>query len=338
MKKLLMLILSSVLVLPFSASKASAEWPERDISIVVPYPAGGSTDLNARTLASVMSEILKVSLPVTNKPGASGSVGTVDVWNKPHDGYTILANGMLAFANYPVLGYHDKTWKDWHIWIATFTPNVIVTDAKNDKYNSLKDVIADMKARPGKVRVGSAGVGTGGHIGMEVLRAGTGVEYKHVPYEGGAKAITAGLSGEVDLLTQLSMEEIDHLRAGKFKALGAMTVDTFKAEGIADIPSVAGQVPEMAHLLPMGEFTALLVPRGTPDDVVKKIDAAFAQAMKSDAMAKLAKEKGIILTSYTGEDAQNQVAKLASIVSWILYDGKIAKKSPEQFGIPRFTK
>lgn len=335
MKKLLLLAIAFTFTLPFSAIAA---WPERDISITVPYAAGGSTDLNARTLASVMSEVLKVNLPVTNKPGASGSVGTVDVWNKPHDGYNILANGMLAFAGYQVLGYFDKSWKDWHIWIATFTPNVVVTDVKNAKYNTLKDVLDDMKARPGKIRVGSAGVGTGGHVGMEVLKAGTGVTYKHVPYEGGAKAITAGLSGEVDILVQLSMEEIDHIRAGKFKALGALTTETYKAEGIADVVSVASVVSDMAYLLPMGESTALMVPKDTPDDVVAAIDNAFQQAMKSPQMANLAKEKGIILTGLSGEEAQTAVAKLSSIVSWILYDAKIAKNSPEIFSIPRFTK
>lgn len=336
MKKHSLLALALTCALPFSA--AAADWPERDISITVPYAAGGSTDLNARTLASVMADILKVNMPVTNKPGASGSVGTMDVWNKPHDGYNILANGMLAFTGYQTLGYFDKSWKDWHIWIATFTPNVVVTDVKNTKYNTLQDVLDDMKAQPGKVRVGSAGVGTGGHIGMEVLKAGTGVTYKHVPYEGGAKAITAGLSGEVDILVQLSMEEIDHIRAKKFKSLGALTTETYKAEGIADIPSVADVVPDMAYLLPMGESTAIMVPRDTPDEVVAIIDNAFQQAMKSPQMANLAKEKGIILTGQSGDEAQATVAKLSSIVSWILYDAKIAKKSPEEFGIPRSAK
>ena len=329
--------LLSAIALAFSLS-AHAAWPERDISIVVPYPAGGSTDLTARAVANEMASILKVSMPVNNKPGASGSVGTVEVWNKPHDGYTILANGMMAFSNYPVLGYHDKTWKDWHIWIATFTPNVVVTKANNDKYKTLNDVLADMKANPGKIRVGSAGVGTGGHLGMEVLKSGTDVQYKHVPYEGGAKAITAGLSGEVDILTQLSMEEIDHIRAGKFKALAAMTTGPYKADGIADVPSIVDVVPSMAPLMPMGELTGILVPKDTPPEVVKAIDAAFKQAVQSESMKKLAKEKGIILTSYSGEDAQAQVARLASIVSWILYDNKIAKKSPEEFNIPRFQK
>ena len=298
--------------LALSVSAQAAEWPERDLSIIVPYPAGGSTDLNARVVASEMAEILKINMPVTNKPGASGSVGTVEVWNKPHDGYTVLANGMLAFANYPVLGYHDKTWKDWHIWIATFTPNVVVTRADNAKYNSLQDILDDMKANPGKIKVGAAGVGTDGHLGMEVIKQGTGVTYKLVPYEGGAKAITAGLSGEVDLLTQLSMEEIDHIRAGKFKAFSALSAGTYKAEGIADVPSIAAVVPDMAYLLPMGEFSGFLMPKDTPEDIVKTFDDAFHQAMKSEKMKNFATEKGIILMPMSGDEAQAQVAKLRS--------------------------
>ena len=335
MKKMLVLAAAAALVWPMSAQ---AEWPERDISVTVPYPAGGSTDLNARTVAHIMAGILKVNMPVINKPGASGSVGTVDVWNRPRDGYNVLFNGMLAFVNYPVLGYHDKTWRDWHIWISTFTPNVVVTRAENKDLNSFADVVAAMKAKPGQVTVGSAGMGTGGHIGMEVLAAGTGVTYKHVPYEGGAKAITAALSGEVDIVTQLSMEEIDHIRAGKFKALGALTADTYTAEGIQPIPSVGSEVADVAYLLPMGEFTAMAVPKDTPDEIVKKLDAAFNEAMKSDELAKFAQEKGILVTPYTGQAAQDHMAKLASIVSWILFDAGVAKNSPEQFDIPRFEK
>ena len=315
-----------------------AAWPERDVSVIVPYPAGGGTDLTVRIITNEMAEILGINMPVTNKPGASGSVGTVETWNKPHDGYTIVGNGMLAFANYPVLGYHDKTWKDWHIWIATYSPNIVVTKAGNDKYKSMADVVADMKARPGKVTVGAAGVGTGGHLGMEVLKSGAGVTYKLVPYEGGAKAITAGLSGEVDLLVQLSMEELDHIKAGKFKALGALSDGPFKTAGTADIPSVAVEIPEMAPLLPMGESFGFMVPKDTPAEIVKKIDDAFHAAMKSEKLKKFADDKGVALLGLSGDEAQAHVAKLASIVSWIWYDGSIAKKSPEQFDIPRFTK
>ena len=311
------------------------KWPTQDISIVVPYPPGGGTDLTTRALADEMAKALKANVSVVNMPGASGSVGTIAVWNKPHDGYTISANGLLAFASYPVMGYTDKTYKDWHIWIATFSPNAIVVKGEGGKYKNMGDLLADLKARPGQVTFGTAGVGTGGYMGAEVLKAGTKLANKHVPYQGGAPAIVAGLSGEVDVVPQLLMEMVDHIRAGKMTALSVLMDQPFKLSGAADIPGVATSVPDIKPYLPMGESFGIMVPKDTPPHVVKAIDDAFKVAVKSDVVKKFADQKGSVVLALSGDAAQAHVAKLSSIVSWTLFDGGTAKVSPEKFGIPR---
>ena len=313
------------------------KWPTQDITVVVPYPPGGGTDLTVRALADEMSKALKVNVSVVNMPGASGSVGTINVWNKPHDGYTIAANGFLAFTSYPVMGYTDKTYKDWHLWVATFSPNAIVVKGEGGKYADMNALLADMKAKPGQVTFGTAGVGTGGYMGSEMSKAAR-REDDAVP-EGRDPAwlyaIVAGLSGEVDVVPQLLMEMVDHIRAGKLKAAAVLMDQPFKLQGAADLPAISQYVPEIKPYLPMGESFGIMVPKDTPPHVVKAIDDAFKIAVKSETLKKFTEQKGSLILALSGDEAQAHVAKLASIVSWTLFDAGTAKTSPEKFGIPR---
>lgn len=331
-------IVAVAVVWPMMNKQSTVEvkkWPTQDITVIVPYPPGGGTDLTVRTLVEEMAKELKVSMSVVNQPGASGSVGTIGAWNKPHDGYTIAGNGMLAFTSYPVMGYMTQTYKDWHLWVATYSPNVVAVNGTNPKYADMKALLAAMKEKPGQISAGTAGVGTGGHIGAEVIKAGTKLEYKHVPYQGGAPAIVALLSGEIDYAPQLSMEVVDMLRSGKFKGLAVLMDKPLKVSGMPDVPSILDAAPGAKPYMPMGESFGIMVPKDTPANVVAAIDAAFKKAVQSETMKKFAEQKGIVVLGLAGDDAQKHVAKLSSIVSWILFDGGVAKTSPEKFGIPR---
>jgi len=343
MSKKITWVIAAIVIIGFafvwpmlSKKEADKIWPKQDIAIVVPYPPGGGTDLTTRALADEMAKALKANISVLNQPGASGSVGTIDVWNKPHDGYTIAANGLLAFTSYPVRGFTDKTYKDWDIWVATYSPNAIVTKGEGAKYKTMADLLAAMKAKPGDVTFGTAGVGSGGHMGAEVLKLGTKLDYKHISYQGGAPAIVGGLSGEVDIVPQLLMEMVDHIRAGKMTALAVLMDQPYKLSDTVTIPAITDSVPDIKPFLPMGESFGIMVPKDTPANVVKAIDDAFKIAVNSETVKKFAADKGSVVLALSGEAAQTHVAKLASIVSWTLFDGGAAKVSPETFGIPRF--
>ncbi len=329
--------LGLVSIWPLSSSaQTPPKWPTQDISIVVPYPPGGGTDLTTRALAEEMGKALKTTISVINQPGAAGSIGTLGVWNKPHNGYTIAANGLLAFSSYPVMGFTENTYKDWNIWVATYSPNAIVTKGGDGaKYKAMPDLLAALKAKPGEITFGTAGVGSGGYMGAEVLKLGTKIPYKHIAYQGGAPAIIGGLSGEVDIVPQLLMEMVDHIRAGKMNALAVLMDQPFKLSGAADIPAITASVPDIKPYLPMGESFGIMVPKDTPAHVVKAIDEAFKIAVKSDTVKKFAAEKGSVVLALSGDEAQAHVAKLSSIVSWTLFDGGTAKISPEKFGFPR---
>lgn len=318
-----------------AASKS--DYPNKDVTVIVPWNPGGGTDLTVRALVEEMGNDLGKRMTVTNMPGASGSVGMQDVFDSAKDGYKVLGHGMMAFTNSQVMGLVKSSYKEWIVWDAAFSPNVIAV-RKDSPYKSIDDLIAAMKEKPGDITASSAGVGTGGHIGASVFAQGVGVEFEHIPYEGGNPAIIAALSGEVDFTAQLSMEMIDMLRSGDLVGLACLSDNDLVIEGASGtitIPSIKSVAPEMAGILPVGESFGILVPAGTPDDVVAALDSAYKKAVQSDSFKKLADEKGMVVFGYGIDETSAYLDKLAATVCWTLYDIGSAKISPDTVGIPR---
>lgn len=186
------------------------------------------------------------------------------------------------------MGLSDKTYKDWNIWTRPGLPNAIVTKGGPDaKYKTMPDLLAALKAKnPVKSMFGTAGVGSGGYMGAEVLKLGTKLAYKHIAYQ--VPAIIGGLSGEVDVVPQLLMEMVDHIRAGKMNALAVLMDQPFKLSGAADIPAVTSFVSSK----PMGESSASWCRKDTPANVVQAIDFAFkSAAVKSETVKAFAAER-----------------------------------------------
>jgi len=313
----------------------SANYPTRDVNLRVPYNPGGSTDLTARALGESMGKILGTTFMVTNTPGAGGALGSTAVKNAPKDGYNILANGMLAFASMAVLDTLETTTDEWDFWLATFTPNVVAV-RKDSPYETMDDLINALKENPGKITVGTAGPGSGGHIGMEVLRSPLGISYIHVPYQGGNPAIIATLGGEVEFTTQLLVEMEDMIKAGDLRALACLTPEDIEIKDGPVIPSILKFIPELASKLPMGETTGITVPKGLPDNVLKTLDAAFDTAVKSEEFISFTEQKGFMIVGINrGEESAKYMENLASIVSWTLHEAGVTKKSPEEFNIKK---
>lgn len=320
--------------LTMSSNLYSADYPARDINLKVPYNPGGSTDLTARALGESMGKILGTTFMVTNTPGAGGALGSTAIKNAPKDGYNLLANGMLAFTSMPVLDTLKTTTNEWDFWLATFTPNVIAV-RKDSPYKTMDDLIKAMKENPGKITVGTAGPGSGGHIGIEVLKSALGVSYKHVPYQGGNPAIIATLAGEIDFAPQLLVEMEDMIKSGDLRALACLTPEDITIKDGPTIPSILKFIPELEKKLPMGETTGIAVPKGLPEDVLKKLDDAFDAAVKSDEFKRFCEQKGFIIVAKNREESAKYVEDLASIVTWTLYEAGVTKKSPEEFNIKK---
>lgn len=332
MKKLLILLLAALLL---SLPALGETFPSKGITLIVPWNAGGSSDLIGRLLAADMEQTLKVKISVVNTPGATGTIGMNDAMMAPHDGYTLIANATPY--NHGVLGIADWKPSDWKYFAAYYVPGIIAVN-KSSAYKSFDDLYAALRDHPGAVTGGTAGVGSTGYVNMEILKSVDPVlgNYKHISYTGGAAAVTATLAGEVDFTPQLSNEMIDLLRSGDLVALAALTADDVVFEGLDyTIPSIKNFLPETEKVLPCGDAFGLMFPAGVPDEATQALEAAYLKACQTEAAKAFANQKGVILQALNLEESIKLRDATASKVCWILYDGGAAQKSPEEFGIPR---
>lgn len=317
-----------ILVLAFSGA-AWAAWPEKPINVIVPWSPGGASDLTARILAAEMEKGLGVRISVTNTPGGAGAIGTQAMFDAARDGYTWSANADGSIVTYQALDMLKQSHKDYDSYMAVFTPNVICVPA-DSKFGDLKELMDAMKA--GTVTVSSAGTGSGGHQAAEFFRMGTGLEYRHVPYQGGAPAVTATVKGEVDCIMQLSMEVTEMLRAKQLKALAVMDKEVLEVEGYGAIPAITDWLPDFPSV---GNTFGFFIPKDIPAEATEAITKAFNEAAASDAVKKFAVERGSKAVAIYGEEAYEWMDTKASGVCWLLFESGVIKNSPDQYGIQK---
>ncbi|MDJ0819157.1 MAG: tripartite tricarboxylate transporter substrate binding protein [Desulfobacterales bacterium] len=328
MKKVGILIVIAAMV--FSAALVYAEWqPKRPITLIVPWAAGGATDQTCRTLAGEMEKVLGQKIPVINQPGGSGSIGMKNAYEAKHDGYTWTGNADGSVITYQVLDLLPNiSHRDWIHYYAMLTAPVICVPY-DSKIKTIDDLVAEFKARPGEVRVASAGVGAGGHLAAETFRKATGIEYRHIPYKGGYPAVVSTVKGETEVVMQLSMEVADMLRAKKLRALANMSTQALEIDGYGEVPPVMQFLPNHA---PLQYLFGLYIPKDTPKEAVAAINKAFDAAAASDSIKRLAKEKASAVVNYKGMEALKLSETTGNNVNCILQDIGIAKKDPAAFG------
>jgi tripartite-type tricarboxylate transporter receptor subunit TctC len=284
--------LLAIALMAFAATlgtaKSETNWPTRPIRIIVGFAAGGSTDVTARIVAQALSERLGQSVIVENRPGAGGNIGAEAVAKAEPDGCTLLlaTNGTLA-ANpslFKTLPFNVK--KDFApIALTAFVPNLLVVNPSVPATN-LADFIAYAKANPGKLNFGSSGNGTSLHIAGELFNVLAGVNMTHVPYRGGALALTDLLAGQIQLMFEPVVEVIEQVRAGKVRALGVTTVK--RSALLPDVPTIAESLPGYE----ITGWNGLLAPAATPSDIITRLNRATDEALHSSAVREKLAEQG----------------------------------------------
>lgn len=319
-------------VLAVAGACLAAEWkPTKPVTVIVPWPAGGATDLTVRILASEMEKVLGQRISVVNTPGASGAIGMQNAYDAPKDGYTWTGNADVSIVNYPVLDLMKITHRDWIHWYALMTPNIIAT-TMDYPAKDVADLVRIMKEKPGQVAVASAGVGSSGHLALEVFKSATGTAPRHVPYAGGNPAVVATISGESNVVMQLSMEEADMIRAKKLKPLANSSNRPLMISGYGEVPPITKWFPNFP---PIGSHFGIMTAKGTPPEVVAAISKAFDVAAKSEALKKFADEKAVFLVNLKEGEAMAMLEQTASVVTWTLFENGAAKISPAQFNIAK---
>jgi tripartite-type tricarboxylate transporter receptor subunit TctC len=298
----------ALVVLPASDRPASAAGPNKLVRIVVPFAAGGGTDLIARTLADDMAKTLGQPVIVENRAGAGTILGTSAVAHAVPDGHTLL---MASFAHAVNPSLNPKLPYDT---FAAFAPvalvarsfNIVVTNP-NRPFRTLQELIAAAKAEPGKLNFGSFGIGTSAHLAGELFKTLAGVDLVHVPYKGAAPAITDLLGGQIDVMFTTAASVAAHIQSGTLRPLAVTS-----AERVAlypDLPTVAecgvpGYVAE--------SWYGVFAPANTPRDTVRALAESVQHALHSEAFARVKELEGLTLQGDGPEELDAYVRAEAS--------------------------
>jgi len=266
--RLVLIIFATALAI--SGAAAQSSYPERPITMIVTFAAGGSSDVLARAVANAMSQGLGKQVIVENRPGAGGNIGAEAVSKAAPDGYTILfgTNGTLGIgpALYKNLRYNPQ--KDLEpVGPLHQLPLLLIVNPQVPA-NNLKELIGYAKNNPGKLTFASAGIGSASHLTAELLKIAAGIDMMHVPYKGGGAATADLISGQVSMMLETIPNALPLARGGQMRAIGVSTKQ--RSANAPDIPTFAESgVPQFD----VSAWTGLFVPAGTPKVVIDRLNA-----------------------------------------------------------------
>lgn len=315
------------------ALPAAAQWkPTKPINLIVPWAAGGSTDQITRVTAAELEKVLGQKIIIVNQPGASGSIGTKSAWDAPKDGYTWAAGAAQDLGAYQSLGMLDVPAKDWHLFLSVANIAVVGVGA-NTPYKDMKQLLDAMKAKPGEVKVATAGVTSGGHNAMEAISRATGVKYRHVTYDGGNPAVVATVSGETDLTTQLAVEQAEMIRGKRIRPLATVSDQPLEIEGYGTIEPISKTIP--GFKAPANYF-GIFIPKGVPAEVVSTMTKIWSENIAKNAAIKAyATNKGALFAPVAGDAALAAAMPAIQANAWLLHSTGKTKVAPDTVGIPK---
>ncbi len=260
---------------------AAQAWPSKPVRFIVPYPPGGTSDILARTLGQKLGEALGQTILVENKPGANGNVGAEFVAKSPPDGYTFLLADIGAIAIspsvYPTLGYDPV--KDFApVTMVAYSPHILAVNPQVAA-NSVAELVALAKAKPGKLNYAASSTGSAPHLAGVEFAARAGINWAYIPYKGGAQAITDVVGGQADVLFNGMLATYPQVKAGKLRILAISSAKRVAA--IPDVPTVAESgFPGFET----GSWQGILAPPGTSREVVARLGGEVTKILQSADM------------------------------------------------------
>ncbi|NLD54428.1 MAG: tripartite tricarboxylate transporter substrate binding protein [Burkholderiaceae bacterium] len=277
---------------------AAFAWPDKPVTIIVPFPPGGSTDTLARAIAPGLQAQLGQNFVVDNKPGATGTIGAGLVKRAPADGYTLFVSSLGPFVIAPHLYKsvpYDPNQDFDLLTVAVQAPNVLVVPASSP-HKSVGDVITALEAQPDRMTFASSGAGSSDHLTAELFWQQSGTKGVHVPYKGGAPAVADLLGGQVDASFQNINAIIQHVRAGKLRALAITS--TRRSPLLPDVPTLGESGVKGADVY---SWQAVAAPKGLPADVKKKLHDALVGSLNDASVKEKFVNVGFELVANTPE-------------------------------------
>lgn len=292
---------------------AQSTWPSKPVKIIIPFAAGGGTDIAARHLQPLLQEVIGQPIVIENKGGGGGIVGTEQLVRAAPDGHTI---GMIvsSHASNPAL-YKTMSYdaiKDIKPITILFRATNVWAAHPSAPFTSLAEIIAAAKAAPGKIAVVTSGTGTAQHLGLEQFKLQTGIDIVHVPYRGAGPALNDLVIGQVQLGILNISSMLPHIKAGRLKGIAVTSGQ--RSAFAPEVASVAETVPGFDSV----EWFAFIAPAGVPDDIIEKIYAAIVKAARTPQYDAKVKEMGVELVLNAPADFTKMIAaevtKFADIV------------------------
>jgi tripartite-type tricarboxylate transporter receptor subunit TctC len=316
-----------------AALPAAAQWkPSKPINIIVPWAAGGSTDQVTRVTAAELEKALGQKIIIVNQPGAAGSIGTKNAWEAAKDGYTWTAGAAQDLGTYQALGMLDVPASNWHMFLSVANVSVVGVNPSTP-YQTMQQLLDAMKARPGEIKVATAGVTSGGHNAMEAISRATGVKYRHVTYDGGNPAVVATVSGETDLTTQLAVEQAEMIRGKRIRPLATVSDRPLEIEGFGTIEPISKTIPGFKS--PTNYF-GIFIPKGVPPEVVATVQKVWADNIAKNAeIRKYAVSRGALFAPVAGDAALAAAMPAIQANAWLLHSTGKTKVAPDTVGIPK---
>jgi tripartite-type tricarboxylate transporter receptor subunit TctC len=314
------LVQAIALAVAMSGGSAMAQaWPSKPISLIVPFPPGGTTDVLARALGEKLQQGLGQAVIVENKPGAGATLGADYVAKAKPDGYTLLMGAVhhtIASSVYKKLPYDFQ--KDFApITMVALVPNVLVVNASTPAKN-VKELVALAKSQPGKMTYGSNGNGTAQHLIGTQFQSLTGTELIHVPYKGSGPLATDLLGGQIDMSFDTVTPVLQHIKSGKLRALAVTTAK--RSSALPDVPTM-----EQAGLkgFDIGTWFGVLAPVATPKDIVARLNTEMVKVIQSPEFRKRMEEVGAEPIGNTAEQLGQQIKSETEKFSKLAKDAKV---------------
>jgi tripartite-type tricarboxylate transporter receptor subunit TctC len=316
--------LAAFAVCAAATTPVRAEYPERNITVIVPFPAGGASDMTARLIAGKLAERVKQSVTIDNRGGANGALGAGALKQAPADGYTLLVGSIGVFAINPAL-FKDLRYdpqKDFDLLsLAVRTPNVLVANP-NYPANNVRELVEQLKQNPGKVTFASSGTGSSDHLTAALFWQKTGTTGIHVPYRGGGPAINDLIAGHANVSFQNLGAIAAQVKGGRLKALAVTSNQRVAA--LPDVPTMAE-----AGVAGLGVFSwqAAAAPRGLPAAIKAKLEAELAASAKDPEVKAKFEAVGFDVVGSNGSQFASFMADEISRWKTVIETGKI---TPEQ--------
>ncbi len=307
-------------------------YPARDVTAVIQWGAGGGTDVAMRGYAPYAEEALGKKIVLQNKPGAAGAIGANFVLQQPADGYTLLM-GAEPQSLYRVMGTAEFDYdKFYPINIAAMANSILLVAKPNAPWNTVQDLVSFVQSNPNKVKQYLAGQGTVPFTMNAMISTLTKFETIKVPFDGDGPAIAALQGGHVDIGFIASGAAIEHVKAGRLKALAVVDSKPFQQIApITDAPSLKN----ITKYLPWGSWYGVFVRKETPDDVKAKLVAAFKKAGDNPAYRKMMEGRGITMLNISGAEVEAFIKKFQSTTAWLYQSAGAAKVDPATLGIAK---